>query len=91
MRLAYAEYPLLHSAYGKTPLPNSHTQGCVTLQLRHTDYDALCDPRAAMMLLPSEGQVGPPAVVELVRRFEGCRAEGRPARPGRKRVLWTML
>eukprot|EP00198_Chlamydomonas_reinhardtii_P000428 XP_001689763.1 hypothetical protein CHLREDRAFT_195864 [Chlamydomonas reinhardtii] len=64
---SWGEVALLHSSQPQrsTRTVVAGPTGCVTLQLRHTDYDALCDPRAAMMLLPSEGQVGPPAVVEL--------------------------
>ncbi|KAG2425336.1 hypothetical protein HXX76_013750 [Chlamydomonas incerta] len=64
---SWGEVALLHSSQPQrsTRTVVAGPTGCVTLQLRHTDYDALCDPRAAMMLLPPEGQVGPLAVVEL--------------------------
>ncbi|KAG2430731.1 hypothetical protein HYH02_013571 [Chlamydomonas schloesseri] len=64
---SWGEVALLHSSQPRrsTRTVVAGPTGCVTLQLRHTDYDALTDPRTAMMLLPPEGQVGPPAVVEL--------------------------
>ncbi|GFR53006.1 hypothetical protein Agub_g15696, partial [Astrephomene gubernaculifera] len=54
---SWSEVALLHSSHPRRSCITvvGGPQGCVTLQLRHSDFNALTDPRHNLTLVPPEG------------------------------------